>query len=163
MVKIKNMTDELNKEFNDLVIHLPNLLEELLNSDLRPWNALDNIPESGVYVFFENGRPIYVGRSNRMRSRLKEHGRQSSTHNSAPFAFNIAKKEAKRKGIEVNIHRGELEKIQAFAELFSHAKDRVSKMSVRVIPIDNPLLQTLFEVYASLSLKTNEYNDFDTH
>ena len=47
--------------------------------------------------------------------------------------------------------------------LFTEAKERVSKMSVRVIPIDDPITQTLFEVYASMALDTMEYNYFDTH
>jgi len=35
-------------------------------------------------------------------------------------------------------------------------------MSVRVIESDHPIDQTIFEVYASMELKT-PYNDFDTH
>ena len=36
-------------------------------------------------------------------------------------------------------------------------------MSVQVIKIDDPVTQTLFEVYAVLELDTQEFNDFGTH
>ena len=59
--------------------------------------------------------------------------------------------------------RDQLEADPAFGEFFRKAKERVSRMPVRVIEINNPVIQTLFEVYASLTLGTREFNDFDTH
>jgi len=157
---------DMNNEFKELVDQLPSLLEQLLNSPLKPWGNLGSLSQKGIYVFFEYRHPMYVGRvgrTNRMGDRIKEHGRPSSTHNNAPFAFNLAKKAAKRKGIDLSKQRVELEKDPTFAKLFSEAKVRVSRMSVRVINIDDPIIQTLFEVYASIALKTTEYNVFDTH
>lgn len=81
----------------------------------------------------------------------------------AIFAFNLAKKAARDKGIDVNKPRNRLEKDPTSSGLFVEAKTRVSKMSVKVIEIDDPIIQTLFEVYAAITLKTIEYNDFDTH
>jgi len=153
----------MNNEFKRLVDQLPGLLERLVRSPLIPWSNLDNLPKSGIYVFYEDEKPIYVGRTNRMKDRIREHGRQRSKHNSAPFAFNLAKKVAKEKGLNVSKFRAKLEGDSNFANLFSDAKERVSKMSVRVIEINDPIIQTLFEVYASVSLQTTEYNDFDTH
>lgn len=150
-------------EFKVLIDKLPVLFETLVNAGLKPWNNLGPLPQNGIYVFYENGRPIYVGRSNRMKDRIKEHGRPSSTHNSAPFAFNLAKKVAKEKDVDVSRRRRELEKDPIFSGLFLKAKERVSRMSVKVIEVDNPVIQTLLEVYAALSLGTTEYNDFDTH
>lgn len=63
----------------------------------------------------------------------------------------------------MNKSRAELEKDPTFASLFSEAKERVSRMGVRGIEIDNPFIQTLFEVYTTIALKTTEYNVFDTH
>jgi len=153
----------MNNEFRILVDSLPELFERLAKAPLRPWTNLGTLPNNGIYVFYEHEHPIYVGRTNRMKDRIKEHGRPSSTHNSAPFAFNLAKKAAIEKGINVNKRRVELEKDRAFSILFSEAKQRVSKMMVQVIEIDDPVIQTLFEVYVSITLKTTEYNDFDTH
>jgi hypothetical protein len=95
----------MEEEFKVLIDKLPVLFEKLANAGLKPRNNLGTLPQNGIYVFYENGRPIYVGRSNRMKDRIKEHGRPSSTHNSAPFAFNLAKKVAKEKGVDVSRRR----------------------------------------------------------
>jgi hypothetical protein len=152
----------MNNEFTELVDQLPSLLEQLPNSPLKPWGNLGSLPQKGIYVFFERGHPVYVGRTNRMGDRIKEHGRRSSIRNSATFAFKLAREAAKRKEIDLSKQRVELAKDPNFAKLFSEAKERVSRMSVRVIDIDGPIIQTLFEVYAAIALKT-KYNDFDTH
>jgi hypothetical protein len=157
------MTEKLNEEFNHLVIQLPILLDDLLNSESKTIHNLTGIPQKGIYVFYENNLPIYVGRSNRMKDRIQWHCRPSSAHNSATFAFNIAKMEAQKRGVKIDISRNELEANQVFAKLFSLAKERVSKMSIRVVEINDPHLQTIFEVYAALSLNTKEFNDFETH
>lgn len=146
-----------------MVKQLPNKLECLVDSNPRPWNNLGTLPQKGIYVFYENGSPLYVGRTNRMRDRLKEHGRQSSGHNKAPFAFNIAKNEANKLGLNVNGSRKDLGNKPEFIFLFQSAKQRVSEMSVRVIPIDDQIIQTLFEVYAAIALGTLYYNSFDNH
>jgi len=36
-------------------------------------------------------------------------------------------------------------------------------MKIRAVQIDDPIIQTLFEVYVALAFDTTEYNDFDTH
>jgi hypothetical protein len=152
----------MNIKFKKIVDKFPGLIEQLVNSPARPWSNLGSLPQKGIYVFFENKHPIYVGRTNRMKNRIKEHGRPSSTHNSAPFASNLAKKDAEEKGIDVSGFRIELEKNPNFVNLFSKAKERVSKMSVRVIEINDSIIQALFEVYVSIELNT-EFNEFDTH
>ena len=64
-----------------------------LESDLpRSQDALGELPEMGIYVFYENGKPIYVGRTKRMKKRISEHGSPSPTK-SATFAYLLAKKE----------------------------------------------------------------------
>jgi len=78
---------------------LHELLNNLLNSPLLSRDNLDNIPLNGLYAFYNGNTPIYVGISgkNRMKTRIMEHGRQSSDNSTAPFAYNIAKQEAMRK------------------------------------------------------------------
>ncbi len=153
----------MSKEWNDLVKHMPTLLKQLTSQPLRPWNDRGLLPQKGVYVFYEDEKPIYVGRTNSMSRRLNEHCNPSSGHNSATFAFNIAKREAIKQGINVQLTRSQLEVDPAFSKLYLEAKVRVSKMSVRVIEINDPIVQTLFEVYTAMCLDTREYNDFDTH
>jgi predicted GIY-YIG superfamily endonuclease len=153
----------MNKEWNDYINRMPSLLEQLTSQPLRPWNDRGILPPKGVYVFYENEKPIYTGRTNSMRRRLNQHSNPSSGHNSATFAFNIAKREATKRGMDVQMTRSQLQADPAFSELYRQAKARVSRMPVKVIEINNSIVQTLFEVYAVMCLDTREYNDFDTH
>ena len=50
-------------------------------------NGLRNLPQRGVYAFYENGRAIYVGRSNRVRPRIREHDAEHSRRGTATFAY----------------------------------------------------------------------------
>lgn len=141
------------------------LMKILLQAPLLSRDNLNDVPSKGLYVFYENEKPIYVGISgkNRMKKRIMGHGRKSGGHNSATFAFNIAKKDAEKIGLNTKEKRKILEKIPEFANLYSIAKERVSKMKVRVVEINDPNFRALFEIYAALVLNTMEYNSFETH
>lgn len=153
----------MNMEFESLIKKLPLLMEQLEKSPLRSRTELGKLPQRGIYVFCENELPIYVGRTNRLKNRILEHGRNGSGHNKAPFAFNLAKKVAKENGIDINAQRNNLERDPAFQSLFQEAKIRVANMPIKFVEESDPILQTIFEVYASLELGTSEYNSFDNH
>jgi|SRR5208337_305755 len=141
------------------------MMKNLLAAPLLSRKNLKSIPPRGLYVFYEDGNPIYVGISgkNRMKDRIMGHSHKSGGPNSATFAFNIAKKDAEKKGINIKLSRPVLAKIPQFAELYTRSKERVSKMQIRVIEINNPNYRALFEIYAALVLNTMEYNSFETH
>jgi hypothetical protein len=152
----------MNAKFDKMIDQLPLLLDQLVKSPSKNRDTLGALPQKGIYLFYENECPIYVGRSNRIKERLQEHSRPSSTHTSATFAFNLAKKAAIEKEIDVNnIPRVILEKDPDFSSLFSEAKEKVSRMSIKVIEIDDQIIQTIFEVY--VSVKFNTFNEFDNH
>ena len=126
------------------------------------------IPMKGIYVFYKSGKPLYVGRSDRMRERIREHGRPSSLHNSATFAFLLAMKMATCKGIDCTGRtRDDLQIADDFKPLYDQAKERVRNMQVKVVEVDDAIEQSVFEVYAALHLKTTRehggYNDFENH
>lgn len=83
-----------NPEFDSRVARLPTLYHQLLAQPLyqraeifnRLRTGKPDVPAAGNYVFYENGVPLYVGRSRRLRSRIQEHGRDGSGHNDANFA-----------------------------------------------------------------------------
>jgi hypothetical protein len=52
-----------------------------------------DLPVRGIYLFSEGGKDLYIGRTNRMRHRLRGHCVTSANHFSATFAFRIARKE----------------------------------------------------------------------
>ena len=143
---------------------LPRLLDALWNAPSYPRLKHPAVPRTaGLYVFVENGRPMYVGQTRNLGRRLGEHCRAASRENQASFAFNLARESAKLAGVAMVGYRKALAADPAFAEHFKAAKVRVATMEVRFIELDNPELRTVFEVYGSLALGTEAYNSFETH
>jgi predicted GIY-YIG superfamily endonuclease len=155
----------VNERFKKLTDRMPSLLQSLLK---QPPVTIDDIgitevPQKGVYVFFESDKPIYVGRSNRMKKRLKEHSQISSDHYSATLAFKIAKQEYfKPQKEEKRQTNDQLMKNKHFRGKFEVAKSRIAKTRIRFIEIEEQAEQYMFEFYAQLALET-KYNDFSTH
>ena len=63
----------MNTKFKEIIDEFPILMERLNKSPFITKNDLRDLPKRGIYVFYENDIPIYVGRSKRLKSRLKEH------------------------------------------------------------------------------------------
>ena len=118
------------------------------------------LPQAGIYVLYEHGIAQYVGRTGRLKARLKEHGHKNSTHFGASFAFILAKKQALLNGINCNSSREALVAAPGFK--FEEAKETVRLMQFKFVEIVDPIAQTLFEVYAALELKT-PHNSFANH
>jgi predicted GIY-YIG superfamily endonuclease len=153
----------MSARFNQLVAEMPKLLKELESKAFLTRDNLSSISKQGVYVFYQKGKALYVGRSNRIKERIQQHSRPSSMHNSASFAFRLAKEEMSRhRSIPKDITRKEWENAPGFKKAFFLARMRVAEMKIRVIGIDDQVKQALFEIYAHLALKT-KYNDFGTH
>lgn len=172
MKKIHHGTERRRADkFRRAVDRMPVLLRELRQPPLRTRDALVDIPKEGVYVFYERGKALYVGRSRNLRSRILNHGRKSSNRFQATFAFLIAMKQASRLGIKPprpelrkKPTRKDWEKDPRFSRLFAAARQRVAKMKVRVLGVPDPIEQMLFEVYAADRLETlGQYNTFETH
>ena len=139
--------------------YLKSLEEMQMHSRQEPRNEL---PTAGIYVFYKDGIPQYVGRTGRLKERLREHGSKSSSHFSASFAFLMAKEQAVKNGIDCKRKRGELQSCPLFKPLFDTAKVKVAAMEFRCVKVEDPIEQTLFEVYVAIKLKT-PYNKFDPH
>ena len=144
--------DKLRQEY------LPKL-KEMTPIRLADLKSAD-LPKAGIYVLYEAEIPLYVGRTGRLKARLKEHGAESSSHFSASFAFILAKQKALLNNVDCKRSRKQLQDCPDFA--FTEAKKRVRAMQFRCIGIDDPIEQTLFEVYAAMELKT-PHNSFDSH
>jgi hypothetical protein len=155
--------------FDRIIEKMPLLYEELNNKPIFKKNEISigrvSIPQNGIYVLFDDGKPIYVGRSNNIRQRLSGHSNQGSDRYSATFAFRMAIKEYERKYSKSakKFRRQDLENDEDFKIIFRGAKDKVSKMGIKAIEIDDPLTQTIFEVYAAVKLGTLEFNSFENH
>jgi hypothetical protein len=145
---------------------LPSLLDRLLDAPKRPRAEHETLPkEPGVYLFSDaKGKPIYVGQSRNIHDRLAQHCRPSSPENAASFAFNIAKREAAGRSIDIiSFRRKALSAHADVKELFDDAKAQVALMPVEFIVEEHADLRTVFEVYATYALATQQFNTFETH
>lgn len=120
------------------------------------------IPSSGVYILSENNLDWYVGRSNHLRRRLRDHTQDN--HNKATFAFLLARKETGNitATYETRGSRQDLLKDPVFRSAFDHARERIRKMDVRFIEEPVPVRQALLQICAKLRVKA-EYPDLDNH
>ena len=100
-------------------------------------------------MFTEDEEHLYVGRTNTIRKRLQNHCRPSSGHNSATFAFRLARQITGQK-IATYTEKGsrsELENDPEFGPIFIAQKERVRNMSVRYVSEPDPMKQALLEMY----------------
>ena len=134
------------------------LMDKLKDTRELKWDEYGEAPQKSVYVLYENGEATYVGRSNTIRRRIREHGADSSDRYSATFAFRLLRR-------ELNDPKGTAKDIeQTYREEYRQQRERVRAMTYKAVSIPDQLEQTLFEIYAILEMGTApEYNDFETH
>lgn len=150
--------------FEDAVALMPALLDALRSAAkhrVADHPAVPNTP--GIYLFNDGEKPIYVGQSRKLRTRLRQHTGATNRQNQASFAFNLAKREALADDVDVKRPRADLELDADFVPHFDKARADVAAMNVQFIELADPIARTLFEVYAALALDTVEFNSFETH
>ena len=151
----------MNSEFANLLSNLQPLCDRLRT--MAPVSA-DDLPTTkvrGVYAFSENDKVLYVGRSNHIGRRCKQHWQPGSRLNDAPFAVLLARQTT---GIlptySGDLVRKKLIEHDGFMTAFKEAKERIRQMEFRFVEEPDPIRQTLLEVYCAVSLKS-PYNKFD--
>jgi predicted GIY-YIG superfamily endonuclease len=150
-------------EFEAIIKKFPGWLDLLQKKSPLTRDDLSQVPDQGIYVYYnKENHPVYVGRSDRMKTRLQEHSRPSSGHTSATFAYLKARKMWKENHPEESRSRKELENDDDFSVVYNEMKKELAAMNVRVIEIVNPAEQALFEIYASLELGT-PFNAWENH
>jgi len=156
----------MHPKFAEAVEKLHPSFEKLIG--MRPCSAGQlprDMPLSGVYLFSEEGRHLYVGRSRNMRRRYGLHTRPSAQQNQASFAFLLARE---ARGItEASYKPGGLSRLGLSADkdfqiVFTQAKQRIHTMDFRFVEEADSTRQALLEIYSSVALST-PYNDFTTH
>jgi GIY-YIG catalytic domain len=155
----------MDPRFEALVESLePKLAALLAMAPARVTDLPAQMPERGVYLFSDGFHHLYVGRTNTLRKRIRNHCGASCDHRKAALAFRIARRETghvKASYSKVG-SRAELAADEAFAEAFSGAKQRLSKLDVRFVEEHSPTRQALLEIYVATVLDT-PYNDFENH
>lgn len=156
----------IDPQFALLVQDLPSRLERLLAMNPVPYGCLPcDMPKSGVYLFSEKGRHLYVGRSNTLRKRHGRHCRPGATYKQAAFAFLLAREATGRVKASYrpgNESRKGLMMDPVFAGAFQDAKARIRSMEYRYVEECDQNKQALLEIYCAIALGT-PYNDFGTH
>lgn len=121
----------------------------------------DGVP--GVYLFSEDGNPLYIGRADNIRRRLHNHRHRS--HNTATFAFLLARHDTgiREATYQPTGSRSDLLKNNAhFSEAFDKARHRIAQMEVQIVREADPVKQALLEIYSAFVCGA-KYNDFKNH
>src|SRR5260370_2597801 len=82
----------MHESFKHYVETLHPSFERLVNMPPFKIAALPKpLPEKCVYLFSEGQSHFYVGRTRRLRNRLRQHSIAGAQHNQAVFAFKLAR------------------------------------------------------------------------
>lgn len=155
----------MNETFRNFIESLEPSYQRLMQMEPVTVATLPkDMPTSGIYLFSEGDQHLYVGRTNTIRKRLQNHCRPSSGHNSATFAFRLARQLTGQTNATYSPEgsRSFLQSHPEFGPVFIAQKERVRNMSVRYVSEPDPMRQALLEMYVSVSLGT-PHNDFDNH
>ena len=126
----------------------------------------------GMYVFYQHGIALYVGRTDGLVRRISGHraiAAGGQPGNSATFARILAKDEFRiAHNRDESLFSFQLSRVfKASPErerlrLLAEAIQQVRQMLVRVVEVEHPHDQTAFEVYVHEMLETR-YNSFRNH
>jgi predicted GIY-YIG superfamily endonuclease len=159
------MGEDMHDTFRAFTENLHPKFEALMRMNPVKGILPHEVRGSGIYLFSEGERHLYVGRTRDVRRRYGQHSRPSSKHNTAPFAFKLAREETGNLAADYTAGgRGRLalSAETEFSAAFSRALARVRNMEFRFVAEPDPTRQCLLEVYVSVVHGT-PYNDFDTH
>ena len=113
----------------------------------------------GIYIFFKDNQPFYVGISRNVITRIIQHVK-GNNHFSSSLCYrlgaNLYKKEM---GVAHSGGRAGLD----FKKYCEPGKAALIKCNVAFYKVDDFLELYLFEVYVAMKLGTLNYNLFETH
>ena len=151
--------------FDSLLEQVKDSFKCLLGRPLIPVKGMaSHIPlqSAGIYVFYENGKPLRVGTTTDVRKRIRQHhGRDPR---SAAFAKLLARKAtciwgSYRKG---EGWQDQYDKSSKLREAFEKARERIRQMSVRWVEESDANCRYLLEFYAAKKLGTPHNNFRET-
>jgi predicted GIY-YIG superfamily endonuclease len=152
----------MNEVFRQHVEALHPRFEALMSAIPTSFKALSNIADkSGIYLLSEGSEHLYVGRTKKLRSRLRMH--IGGDPAGASFAVKLARQQTGRHATYKSANALRVLRLEpVFVAAFGEARARIRLMDIRVVEEPDCNRQALLEIYATLSLNTC-YNDFETH
>ena len=173
-------------EVDYILRKMPELLRRLRCGPLLSQDHLQGIPRKGVYVFLDHSRCLYVGRSNDLKKRIKNHSEGNASKAALAFILtrdkwglwnnplwerDLYKKIEDKESVEIRNCKGQsttaklsmkvMLKDEFIKQDFECQGKRVKKMQVRVNRRKDQYEQAMFEKYAAYVLNTR-YNTFKT-
>ena len=149
------------EKFDSILKQMPNYKAGLTEITLNDATTLSK--KAGVYVFYKEAEAWYVGKTDNLGRRLKQHSDIGSKHNQATFAFKLAKdKWTENNKIDKKFTRQALEAMDSFMPHFKDAKGDVAQMKIKFVEIENAHHQYLFEYWLAIELEA-KYNQFENH
>jgi hypothetical protein len=108
--------------------------------------------KGSVYVFFGPGGTVwYVGRGRDLSGRILQHSRTSTKD--APFAWLLARWKTKRfTDYSQANSRNALLRDKSFVAALEEAKEKIGRMKVAWVVVEDDTTQCLVEIYAAVAL-----------
>jgi hypothetical protein len=152
----------VNPQFATKINIIVSRFEHLAAAPLLPMRGgPSHSTEGGIYVLYDCGRPVHVGRTRNLRKRLQGHCSESHYH--ASYAFKRARAETgKRADYKPGNSRKVLAMAPDFRPAFLQQVQAIRQMEYRFLPVADPVEQYLLELYAAMELSTS-MDEFDTH
>jgi hypothetical protein len=152
----------VNEAFQRSIARAPELFAELDQGSIHPIVGTTYPQSPAIYVFFEDGKALHVGRTNKLRQRILGHRGQS--HYSATFAFKETRRvtEKLKATYQTSGSRAALMKDPEFRAVFDKHRERLHAFGIKYLVVQDPIDQYLLELYAALEYKTS-LSEFDNH
>ena len=155
----------MNPKFAAMVQLLEPTFQRLIQMQPVSAKQLPRImPMQGIYLFSDDTKHLYVGRSNNIRRRIGLHCRPGSQHNQATFAFRMARHQTGRTDAAYTTSgsRSEMVKDAVFGPTFTACKAHIRSLELRFVEESDATRQALLEIYTATVLAT-PFNDFENH
>ena len=134
--------DRFTQVTNRAFLNLKNLLE----SELKDFSATPTEGnQSGIYVLYEENKPVYVGRTRNLKQRFRAH--ITPNHNSASYAL---KRVRKRIGLEASYKKKGSRSwiVEHHRDEFIEEIEAIKRMAYRFIQVSDNIDQYFLEYLA---------------
>jgi hypothetical protein len=151
----------MDDRFRTMVEALEGRYQELLAMDPVPADRIpSSAPAGGVFLFTEDDRHLYIGRT-RQRIDVRVRHLFGSDPQTASLPWLIARHTTGHKATyQIAGSRAQLLADPEFRGEYESARERVRRMLVRYVHEPDPLRQALLEIYVAVATQA-PYNDFE--
>jgi hypothetical protein len=155
---------DAKRNYADYTSTAPLLFERLANAELQDFETTARLRQkAGIYVLFEDGVPVYVGRTRNLQQRFRAH--VTRNHNSASFALKRTRAkhpEIQKASYKKADSRQAIVDHELYGETFKSEIVAIRIMKFKFLEVSDPIDQYLLELFATMELNLN-LSGFDSH